>query len=101
MSAILTKLLTIVVDVAVSVLISKIQLWWAKRQAEYYKRKAEIEAKRLESLKEGNAAEEAISKSGDTAILHAEKAKTWEDRVEELRRRAEERANKYNKDEVA
>lgn len=72
----------------------KIQLWWAQRQAAYYRKKSEIEQRRMQSLQEGKAAEEAISQAGDTVVLHANKASAYEDKVAELQRRAAERAAK-------
>ena len=93
----LMKILTMLGNVFLNIVVQKIQMWWAKRQAEYYKKKAEVETHRLESLKEGKATEEVIKKSGDTAILNAEKHKQYADRIAELQRRAEERS----KDEVA
>lgn len=90
----LTKILTVLGNVLLNVIIHRIQLWWAKRQAEYYKRKAEVHRKRQESLQEAQAAELAIQKAGDTAVLHASEAKLWEERIKELRRRAEERSGR-------
>lgn len=97
----LTKILTILANVLINVIWGKIQLWWAKRQAEYYKKKAEVERRRKESLEAGQAAEEDIRKAGDTEVIHADKAKTWEARIEELERRARERAERHDNDEVA
>lgn len=92
----LTKILTVLGNVVVNVILAKIQLWWAKRQAEYHRRKAELEKQRIESLKVGKSSESQIRRAGDTAVIHAAKADRYESKAAELRRRAEER-----RDEVA
>lgn len=89
----LTKILTVLGNVFLNLILNRIQLWWAKRQAEYYRRKAEVEKRRLESLKSGQAAEAEIEEAGDTVLAHAKKASSYEAKLEELRRRAEERKN--------
>ena len=90
----LTKILMMAGNILLNFLWGKLQLWWAKRQARYYKKQAELEKHRQDSLKEGKAAEEVIRKSGDTAILHADKAKTYGDKIDMLEKRAEEWAKK-------
>jgi hypothetical protein len=95
----LTRILTIVANVGLNVLISHVKLWWAQRQAAYFQRKAEIEKKRRESLKEGKAKEELIAKAGTAVIINSEKARTWQDRVAELKRRAAERAAEKDKED--
>lgn len=90
----LERLLGMVGSFLLNFIWGRVQLWWAQRQAAYYRKKSEIETRRMQSLQEGKAAEEAISQAGDTAVLHAATASTYEDKVAELQRRAAERAVK-------
>lgn len=87
----LINILTTVVSVIANVVVHRIQMWWAQRQAEYYRYKAELEKKRLESLKVGKAVEEDIVKAGSAAADHEHSAATWDEKVAELARRAEAR----------
>lgn len=94
----LTKILMTLGNVLLNFLWGKAVIWWAQHRAKYYKKMAELEKKRQESLKEGKATEEVIRKSGDTAVLHADKVKKYEDKVAVMEERAAEWARKANGD---
>jgi hypothetical protein len=70
------KLVGFLINALLGALINRIQLWWAARQAAYYKQEAEVAKQKLDSLKTGMTVEASVLAAAAAVAADAEKKRS-------------------------